>query len=95
MSEHVETPTEIMGGLSLYSADVDIPEFVSSGSSVGSSVSQSKDKTVEVNAAMFHNAMNKLLKLESTVFFHLLLLVFNGLTFLSGCFFEGTACRRI
>ncbi len=74
MSEQVETPTETMGGLSLYSADVDIPEYVRSvGSSVGSSVSQSKENTVEVNASMFHNAMNKLMKLESTVFFILLL----------------------
>ena len=65
MSDQVETPTETMGGLSLYSADVDIPEYVSS---VGSSVSQSKENTVTVNASMFQNAVNKLLQLEEKVF---------------------------
>ena len=52
-----------LGGLSLYQADEvipDIPEYVSSGddaSAVGSSVSQTKQTTVEVSAAMFENAI--------------------------------------
>jgi hypothetical protein len=86
MSDQVVPPEQAMGGLSLYSQDVDIPDYVSSGqgsvagSAVGSSVSQSKENTVEVNAAMFHNAMNKLMTLESQVFyFHLFLLVFKYL----------------
>ena len=83
MSDQVVPPEQAMGGLSLYSQDVDIPEYVSSGqgsvagSAVGSSVSQSNENT---NASMFHNAMNKLLTLESQVFyFHLFLLVFKYL----------------
>ena len=66
MSDQVETPTGTMGGLSLYSADVDIPEYASS---VGSSVSQCKENTVQVNAAMFNNAMTMLLNLQTQVYF--------------------------
>ena len=82
MSDQVVPPEQAMGGLSLYSQDVDIPDYVSSGqgSAVGSSVSQSNENTVQVNASLFHNAMNKLLTLESQVFyFHLFLLVFKYL----------------
>ncbi len=66
MSDNVESPTVAMGGLSMYSPDVDIPEYVSS---VGSSVSQGKEGIVAVNAAMFENAMNVIMNLQSQVFF--------------------------
>ena len=52
--------TNLAGGLSLYQADEVLPEYVSSGddaSAVGSSVSQTKQTTVEVSAAMFENAI--------------------------------------
>ena len=70
MSDNEEQSIDTMGGLTLYSADVEIPECVSSGtpSTVGSSVSQSKEPTVKVNAAMFNNAMSVIMNLQAKVF---------------------------
>jgi hypothetical protein len=72
----VESSVDAMGGLTLYSGDTTIPDYVSSASvsTVGSSVSQSKKNTIEVNAEMFNNAMAMLLNLQTQVFlifFHL------------------------
>ena len=65
MSDVVGTPTDELGGLSLYQADTELPDYVSS---VGSSVSQTKKTTVEVNAEMASNAIDKLNRLEEEVF---------------------------
>ena len=71
MSDEAESSTEALGGLSLYTEDTTIPDYVSSASvsTVGSSVSQSKKNTIEVNADMFNNAMTMLLNLQTQVFF--------------------------
>ena len=65
MSDVVGTPTDELGGLSLYQADHDLPDYVSS---VGSSVSQSKKTTVEVDAEMVNNAMLMITNLQQQVF---------------------------
>jgi len=65
MSDVVGTPTDELGGLSLYQADQDLPDYVSS---VGSSVSQSKKTTVEVDAEMVNNAMLMITNLQQQVF---------------------------
>jgi hypothetical protein len=67
MSE--EIPSETLAGLTLHTNDDNIPECVSSdGSSmVGSSVSQSMQKTVEVDAAMLNNAMSIIINLQNQV----------------------------
>ena len=71
MSDVEESSTEALGGLSLYTEDTPLPDYVSSASvsTVGSSVSQSKKNTIEVNADMFNNAMTMLLNLQKQVFF--------------------------
>ena len=68
MSDVVSTPTDELGGLSLYPADQVIPDYVSSGSEVGSSVSQGPKTTVEVNAEMVNNAMEVINILHQKVF---------------------------
>ncbi len=65
MSDEVDSSAAAIGGLTLYSGDTDIPDCASS---VGSSVSQSKENTVQVNAAMFNNAMTMLLNLQTQVY---------------------------
>jgi hypothetical protein len=71
MSNAVACSIEALGGLSLYPKDTPIADYVSSASvsTVGSSVSQSKKNTIEVNADMFNNAMTMLLNLQAQVFF--------------------------
>jgi len=64
MEEHVETPTDDLGSLSLYQADQDPPDYVSSA---GSSVSQSKKTTIEMDAEMVSNAMNMITTLQQQV----------------------------
>jgi hypothetical protein len=62
--------TNLAGGLSLYQADEELPEYVSSGddaSAVGSSVSQTMQTTVQVNAAMVENAMTMITNLQQQV----------------------------
>ena len=72
MSDEADSSAAAMGGLTLYSGDTDIPDYASS---VGSSVSQSKENTVQVNAAMFNNAMTMLLNLQTQVYFYFHLFV--------------------
>ena len=69
MSDVVGTPTDELGGLSLYQADSVLPDYVSD---VGSSVSQTKKTTVEVDAAMFHDAVTMVteMRLEVRLYIH-------------------------
>ncbi len=76
MSDVVATPTDELGGLSLYQADQVIPEYVSigsevTGSQVGSSVSQGPKPTIEMNADMVNNAMEVINRLQQKVFYFL------------------------
>ena len=67
MSE--EIPSETLAGLTLHTNDGPIPECVSSdgGSMVGSSVSQSTKKTVEVDATILNNALSIITNLQNQV----------------------------
>ena len=49
-----ESPSDQLASLTLYQADEELPEYVSS---VGSSVSQQKKNTIEVSAEMADHAM--------------------------------------
>ena len=53
-----------MGALSLDDKDEDLPDYVSS---VGSSVSQSKKTTIEMDAEMVNNAMTMITNLQQQV----------------------------
>jgi hypothetical protein len=68
--------SNLAGGLSLYQEDEVLPEYVSSGddaSAVGSSVSQTMQTTVQVNAAMVENAMAMITNLQEQVHYSLVI----------------------
>ena len=68
-----EELTNLAGNLSLYQADQDLPDYVSSGddaSAIGSSVSQTMQTTDQVNAAMVENAMAMITTLQQQVSTH-------------------------
>ena len=85
MSDVVGTPTDELGGLSLYQADHDLPDYVSS---VGSSVYQSKKTTVEVDAEMVNNAMLMITNLQQQVLSFLLISILE----LTNIFFRLLLC---
>ena len=59
-----ESPSDQLAGMTLYQADEELPEYVSS---VGSSVSQQNKTTVEVNAEMVDNAVAMIQNLAQQV----------------------------
>ena len=59
-----ESPAAQLASLTLYQADEEFPEYVSS---VGSSVSQQDKKTMEVDAGMVDNAVAMMQNLHETV----------------------------
>lgn len=59
-----ESPSAQLASLTLYQADEELPEYVSS---VGSSVSQQAKKTMEVDAGMVDNAVAMMQNLHETV----------------------------
>ena len=65
----MEAETVDIGGLSLYTPDENLPDYVSSDgdSAVGSSVSKSSKNTMEINAEMFNNAMLMVTTLQAQV----------------------------
>ena len=65
----MEAETVDIGGLSLYTPDENLPDYVSSDgdSAVGSSVSKSSKNTMEINAEMFNNAMLMVTTLQAKV----------------------------
>ena len=62
-----ESPVAQFAGMNLNQADDELPEYVSSVGSVGSSVSQQNKKTMEVDAGMVDNAVSMLQNLHETV----------------------------
>ncbi len=59
-----ESPSAQLASLTLYQADEEVPEYVSS---VGSSVSQQAKKTMEVDAGMVDNAVAMMQNLHEMV----------------------------
>jgi hypothetical protein len=59
-----ESPSAQLASLTLYQADEEVPEYVSS---VGSSVSQQAKKTMEVDTGMVDNAVAMMQNLHETV----------------------------
>ena len=65
-----ESPSDQLASLTLYQADEELPEYVSSGddaSVVGSSVSQQDKNTIQVNAEMVNNAVAMIQSLSQQV----------------------------
>jgi hypothetical protein len=59
-----ESPSAQLASLTLYQADEELPEYVSS---VGSSVSQQDKNTIQVNAEMVNNAVTMIQNLSQQV----------------------------
>jgi hypothetical protein len=59
-----ESPSAQLASLTLYQADEELPEYVSS---VGSSVSQQDKNTIQVNAEMVNNAVAMIQNLTQQV----------------------------
>ena len=59
-----ESPSAQLASLTLYQADEELPEYVSS---VGSSVSQQDKNTIQVNAVMVNNAVAMIQNLSQQV----------------------------
>jgi hypothetical protein len=59
-----ENPSAQLASLTLYQADEELPEYVSS---VGSSVSQQDKNTIQVNAEMVNNAVAMIQNLSQQV----------------------------
>jgi hypothetical protein len=59
-----ESPSAQLASLTLYQADDELPEYVSS---VGSSVSQQDKNTIQVNAEMVNNAVTMIQNLSQQV----------------------------
>ncbi len=59
-----ESPSAQLASLTLYQADEELPEYVSS---VGSSVSQQDKNTIQVNADMVNNAVVMIQNLSQQV----------------------------
>ena len=59
-----ESPSAQLASLTLYQADEELPEYVSS---VGSSVSQQDKNTIQVNAEMVNNAVAMIQNLSQQV----------------------------
>jgi hypothetical protein len=67
MAEVFETPTDDFGGLSLYQTDIKMEEFPDH-ISVGSSISQSKKTTVEIDADLFRDAVTGFAEMRAEVY---------------------------
>ena len=64
LAMQAESPSAQLASLTLYQADEELPEYVSS---VGSSVSQQDKNTIQVNAEMVNNAVAMIQNLSQQV----------------------------
>lgn len=83
-----EVPSDQLAGLNLYQGDDELPDYVSSGddaSAVGSSVSQTQQTTIQVNASMVNDAVSMINSLREQVLvlmiYHINLNIDNSILF--------------